>query len=216
MKYNEIVNQVEDTFPELEKDIKQDYTDYKLSINDRVIFFIRIPDEQYYINSEFEGKYIEEHFLDHKGCYYKGEGFINYIERFLSFYRQLFKLKKYGEDGKLQEDINKLFQLGFKENGSNYTSLRENWSGQGLNFLLSGNDVDISIWLPGIIDDVDKFYSTFRLRISSNNTNKKIRKYFSSLEKLIDYLTRETRNDQRRIYRGIKEIITALFKIRSL
>lgn len=186
MKYNEIVKYVEDTFPELEKDIKQDYTEYRLSINDRIVFFIRIPDDQYYIDGKFIDPYIEDYFIGHKSSWYKAEGFIDYTERNLSLYKQLIKLKKYEEDGKLQEDIDKLLQLGFKENGSNYIPLGTNWSGQGLNFILSSNGIDISIWLPGIVEDVDKFYSTFRLCISSNN--KKIRKYFTSLEKLLDYL----------------------------
>lgn len=188
MKYDEIVEYIEDNFPELEwhKDIDLEIHVYSLE-NEAgdTIFSITVPFKRYFKDDKFIDHHIIVKEIGDKSGYDDVKKFMHACKNIhIENYNEVLKVEHYIEDGGMQADAATLFGLGFEglddyDQSGDRKAAKYNSS---LHYMLG--DIKFTILLPYVTDCY--FLNEYDLDISKGTVHYKYG--FKTLDELLSYI----------------------------
>ncbi len=188
MKYDEIVEYIEDNFPELEwhKDIDLEMHVYSLEDEaGDTLFSITVPFKRYFQDDKFIDHHIIVKEIGDKSGYDDVKKFMHACKNIhIENYNEVLKVKHYVEDGNMQDDVNTLFRLGFEglddcDQSGDRKAAEHNSS---LHYELS--NIKFTVLLPYVTDHY--FLDEYDLDISKGAVHYKYE--FKTLDELLNYI----------------------------
>lgn len=192
MKYSELIEYIEDNFPELvwREDIDLEIHDYSLEDEGGdIIFCITVPFEKYFQNNKFIDHHIIVTAVGDKWRYNDLNKFIGDCKNFhIENYNEVLKVKYYMEDGDMQKDAYTLFNLGFEGLDDYDQSGDRKAAEHNSSLYYKLDDIKITVLLPYVTDYY--FLGEYGLDIAKGAVHS-IYRSFKTLDELLNYMVNE-------------------------